>query len=148
MLITGASSGYGLETARYFHTQGWRVVATMRRPQPELLPAGERSVVLPLDVDRCGEHCGLRRGGRADRRAGQQCRARPPAGILETSAMAEIRRIFETNTFGVMAMIQAVLPGMRERGHGVVINVTSSATLAPFPLAALYTADARRRSKG
>lgn len=48
--------------------------------------------------------------------------------------------IFETNTFGVMAMTQAVLPQFRARRSGLVINVTSSATLAPFPLVAVYTA--------
>jgi NAD(P)-dependent dehydrogenase (short-subunit alcohol dehydrogenase family) len=48
--------------------------------------------------------------------------------------------LFETNTFGVMAMTQAVLPMFRERRHGVVVNVTSSATLAPFPMVAVYTA--------
>ncbi len=48
--------------------------------------------------------------------------------------------MFETNTFGVMAMTQAVLPQFRARRSGVVVNVTSSATLAPMPLVAAYTA--------
>jgi NAD(P)-dependent dehydrogenase (short-subunit alcohol dehydrogenase family) len=48
--------------------------------------------------------------------------------------------VFETNTFGVMAMTQAVLPHFRERRSGVVVNVTSSVTLARMPLAAAYTA--------
>jgi NAD(P)-dependent dehydrogenase (short-subunit alcohol dehydrogenase family) len=48
--------------------------------------------------------------------------------------------VFETNTFGVIAMTQAVVPQFRERRSGVVINVTSSVTLAPMPLAAVYTA--------
>jgi NAD(P)-dependent dehydrogenase (short-subunit alcohol dehydrogenase family) len=48
--------------------------------------------------------------------------------------------MFETNTFGVMATTQAVLPQLRERQSGVIVNVTSSATLAPFPLVAAYTA--------
>ena len=50
VLITGCSSGYGLETARHFHSQGWKVIATMRTPRPELLPASERLQVLALDV--------------------------------------------------------------------------------------------------
>ena len=54
--------------------------------------------------------------------------------------MATVRDVFETNTFGVMAMTQAVLPQFRERRSGVVVNVTSSVTLAPMPLAAAYTA--------
>jgi short-subunit dehydrogenase len=51
-----------------------------------------------------------------------------------------VREVFETNTFGVMAMTQAVLPQFRSRRSGVVVNVTSSVTLAPMPLAAAYTA--------
>lgn len=54
--------------------------------------------------------------------------------------MAHVRKIFDTNTFGVMAMTQAVIPQMRRRRAGVIVNVTSSATLAPMPLAAAYTA--------
>ena len=52
VLITGCSSGYGLETARYFHAQGWSVIATMRTPREDILPRSERMRVLPLDVTR------------------------------------------------------------------------------------------------
>src|SRR4026209_1014892 len=52
VLITGWSSGYGLETARYFHSQGWNVVATMRTPRADTLPRSERLRVLALDVTR------------------------------------------------------------------------------------------------
>lgn len=138
VLITGASSGYGLETARHFHKQGFRVVATMRRPQPELLPA-ENCLVLPLEVtDTDSIAACVAAAGPIDvlvNNAGIGL-----SGIVEATPMAEVRRIFETNTFGTIAVVQAVVPGMRERGHGVVINVTSSATLASFPLAAIYTA--------
>jgi NAD(P)-dependent dehydrogenase (short-subunit alcohol dehydrogenase family) len=54
--------------------------------------------------------------------------------------MATVREVFDTNTFGVMAMTQAVLPQFRARRSGVVVNVTSSATLAPMPMVAVYTA--------
>jgi hypothetical protein len=50
VLITGCSSGYGLETARHFHSQGWNVVATMRTPREDVLPRSARLRVLPLDV--------------------------------------------------------------------------------------------------
>jgi NAD(P)-dependent dehydrogenase (short-subunit alcohol dehydrogenase family) len=52
VLITGTSSGYGLETARHFHAQGWNVIATMRRPREDLLPQSDRIRILPLDVTR------------------------------------------------------------------------------------------------
>ena len=54
--------------------------------------------------------------------------------------MSLIRQLIETNTIGVMAMCQAVIPQMRERRSGTIINVTSSVTLGEFPLAAAYTA--------
>ena len=50
ILITGCSSGFGLETARTFLARGWRVVATMRRPRGDLLPPSDRLSLLPLDV--------------------------------------------------------------------------------------------------
>ena len=61
-------------------------------------------------------------------------------GAFEATPMATAREVFETNTFGVMAMTQAVMPQFRARRAGVVVNVTSSATLAPMPLVAVYTA--------
>ena len=61
-------------------------------------------------------------------------------GALEATPMAKAREVFETNTFGVMAMTQAVVPQMRDRRSGVIVNVTSSVTLAPMPLASVYTA--------
>jgi short-subunit dehydrogenase len=61
-------------------------------------------------------------------------------GAFEATPMATTREVFETNTFGMIAMTQAVLPQFRERRSGVIVNVTSSATLAPMPLVAVYTA--------
>ena len=54
--------------------------------------------------------------------------------------MAQVRKVFDTNTFGVMALTQAVLPQFRAQPSGVVVNVTSSVALAPMPLVAVYTA--------
>ncbi len=50
VLITGSSSGYGLETARHFHSQGWNVIATMRTPRDDVLPRSDRLRVVALDV--------------------------------------------------------------------------------------------------
>lgn len=139
VLITGCSSGYGLETARYFLANGWKVVATMRRPQFDLLPASDRLRILPLDVTRPESI------DRALANAGSIDVLVNNAGIglfgaFEATPMSTVREIFETNTFGVMAMCQAVIPRFRERADGMIVNVTSSATLAPFPLVAAYTA--------
>lgn len=54
--------------------------------------------------------------------------------------MATVRELFETNTLGIMAMTQALLPQFRQRRSGVVVNVTSTVVLAPLPLVAVYTA--------
>jgi NAD(P)-dependent dehydrogenase (short-subunit alcohol dehydrogenase family) len=138
VLITGCSSGYGLETVRHFLEQGWKVVATMRRPRPDLLPASERLRLLALDVtDPASIADALGAAGPVDvlvNNAGIGA-----LGAFEATPMATTREIFETNTFGLMAMTQAVLPQFRLRGSGVIVNVTSSATLAPFPLVAVYT---------
>lgn len=139
VLITGCSSGYGLEIARYFHAQGWNVVATMRTPREDLLPRSERLRVLALDVTKPASiAAALVASGPIDvlvNNAGIGL-----FGAFEATPMTTAREVFETNTFGMMAMAQAVLPQFRARQSGVIVNVTSSATLKPMPLVAVYTA--------
>lgn len=139
VLITGCSSGYGLETARHFHSQGWNVIATMRTPREGILPQSERLHLVPLDVTKPESiSAAIKTSGPIDvlvNNAGIGV-----VGAFEATPMSHVRKVFETNTFGVMAMTQAVIPQFRSRRSGVVVNVTSSATLAPMPLAAAYTA--------
>lgn len=59
---------------------------------------------------------------------------------FEATEIDVIRQVFETNTFGVMSVSRAVVPHMRERGSGTIVNVTSSVGIAPMPLVAVYTA--------
>lgn len=139
ILITGCSSGYGLETARYFHSKHWNVIATMRTPRQGVLPLSQSLRVLPLDVtdeDSIAEV--IKAAGPIDALVNNA--GIGVVGAFEASPMSYIRKVFDTNTFGVMAMTQAVIPQMRERRSGVIVNVTSSVTLAPMPLAAAYTA--------
>ena len=139
VLITGSSSGYGLETARHFHSQGWSVIATMRAPRPGVLPESERLRILPLDVTNPASiQAALEASGPIDvlvNNAGIGA-----IGAFEATPMTTTRELFDTNTFGVMAMTQAVLPQFRERRSGVLINVTSSVVLARMPLVAIYAA--------
>lgn len=139
VLITGCSSGYGLATAQHFHAQGWNVVATMRRPREGLLPASDRLRLLALDVTRPDSIAAtVAAAGPVDvlvNNAGIGV-----VGAFEATPLGTAREVFETNTFGVLAMMQAVIPRFRERRSGVIVNVTSSATLAPMPLASVYTA--------
>jgi NAD(P)-dependent dehydrogenase (short-subunit alcohol dehydrogenase family) len=139
VLITGCSSGYGLATAHHFHDQGWSVVATMRTPREDLLPRSARMRVLPLDVT-SSESIAVAIAAAGPLDALVNNAGIGAIGVFEATPMPTVRELFETNTFGVMAMTQAVLPQFRERRSGVVVNVTSSVTLAPMPLAAAYTA--------
>jgi NAD(P)-dependent dehydrogenase (short-subunit alcohol dehydrogenase family) len=139
VLITGCSSGYGLETARRFHAVGWKVIATMRSPRDGLLPASDRIRMIALDVtDPDSISAAVAAAGPIDvlvNNAGIGV-----VGAFEATPMAHVRKVFETNTLGTMAMVQAVIPQMRARRAGVIVNVTSSVTLAAMPLAAAYTA--------
>lgn len=139
ILITGCSSGYGLETARHFHARGWTVIATMRTPRPDILPASDRIRVIALDVtDASSIASALREAGPIDvlvNNAGIGL-----MGTLEGASMLKAREVFETNTFGVMALTQAVVPQFRARRSGVIVNVTSTVAMAPFPMASIYTA--------
>ncbi|MBP0597391.1 SDR family oxidoreductase [Herbaspirillum sp. LeCh32-8] len=138
VLITGCSSGFGLEIAKHFLARDWNVVATMRTPRTDLLPASPNLRILPLDVgDESSIRAALEAAGPVDvlvNNAGIGL-----LGAVEAITMDKVREIFETNTLGTIALTQAVLPQMRERREGVVINVTSSVTLKSLPLLAVYT---------
>jgi NAD(P)-dependent dehydrogenase (short-subunit alcohol dehydrogenase family) len=139
VLITGSSSGYGLETARLFLARGWNVIATMRTPREDVLAPSERLRLLALDVrDPDSIAAAVEAAGPIDvlvNNAGIGA-----LGAFEATPMATAREVFDANTFGVMAVTQAVLPGFRERRAGVIVNVTSSVVLARMPLVAVYAA--------
>jgi len=139
ILITGCSSGFGHETALYFLERGWKVIATMRKPQADLFPDSENLRLLPLDVS---NEASIRQ---AVAQAGEIDVLVNNAGIgvlavLEGMEMSTVRDVFETNTLGTIAMTQAVLPQFRAKQSGTVINVTSTVTLKSLPLLAVYTA--------
>ena len=139
ILITGCSSGFGLETARHFLDRDWTVIATMRTPREDVLPRSDRLRILRLDVTDADSI------GRAVEEAGAVDVLVNNAGIgllgaLEGVTMGSVREIFATNTFGTMAMTQALLPQFRARKSGVIVNVTSSVTLKPLHLLSVYTA--------
>ncbi len=139
ILITGASSGFGLETARYFLERDWKVIATMRTPREGLLPDSQNLRTLPLDVTSPES---IRRVAEA---AGPVDALVNNAGfgllsVFEGTSMAAVRATFETNTFGAMAVTQAFLPQLRQRRAGVIVNVSSSVTFVPLPMLAVYAA--------
>lgn len=139
ILITGCSSGFGVVTAQTFLERGWKVIATMRSPSDDVLPRSEHLRVLALDVTDANSIA------RAVESAGPIDVLVNNAGIgvlgaLEGTTLDTVRAVFDTNTFGTIAMTQAVLSQFRLRRAGVVINVTSSVTLLPLPLLSVYTA--------
>lgn len=135
IMITGCSSGFGLETARYFLEQGWKVIATMRVLREDLLPASDRLRLVRLDVTSAQS---IAEAGEIDVLVNN-------AGVgmlnaLEGASHEAIANLFATNTLGTIAMTQAVLPRFRARRSGTIVNITSAVTLQPMPLLAVYTA--------
>jgi len=136
-LITGCSTGIGRATAIELTTRGYDVVATARRRAT--LDDLKVAQTLELDVDDEGSiAAAVAAAGPIDvlvNNAGFGVE-----GAVETAPLDEVRRMFETNFFGAARMIQALVPGMRERGTGAVVNVTSTAGIAAPPLGGYYAA--------
>ncbi|HET7268021.1 MAG TPA: SDR family oxidoreductase [Oleiagrimonas sp.] len=139
ILVTGCSSGFGREIARYFLGRDWQVVATMRTPRTDVLPASDHLRILPLDVtDPESVRKAVDAAGPIDvlvNNAGIGA-----AAPFELTSTSLARELFETNTLGTMAVTQAVLPQFRERHAGVIVNITSTVTMMALPLLSMYTA--------
>ena len=142
IMITGASSGIGKETAALFATRGWNVVATMRKPDHEqALGKLPNVLVTGLDVTdpksiRSAVKAGIERFGQIDvllNNAGMAV-----YGPLEATPAETIRKQFETNVFGVLDTIKAVLAHFRARRQGIILNVSSIGGVLTFPLGTLY----------
>jgi NAD(P)-dependent dehydrogenase (short-subunit alcohol dehydrogenase family) len=138
-LITGASSGMGRATAELLSGRGYRVFGTSRNPASVAPVRGVE--MLPLDVrdDASVEACVaavLRASGRIDvlvNNAGYGL-----AGAVEETNPDEARDLFDTNLFGVLRMVRAVLPIMRRQGFGIIINTSSILGFLPAPFFGLY----------
>jgi NADP-dependent 3-hydroxy acid dehydrogenase YdfG len=142
ILITGSSSGIGEATAQYFIEKGWNVAATMRDPENVGNWANEKSVICPrLDVTdprsiASAIDLTLERFGQIDvlvNNAGYAL-----MGPIEGVTTEQFHQQFQTNVFGVVATMQAVLPLFRAQGHGTIINVASIGGRIGFPMTASY----------
>jgi len=135
ILITGCSTGIGRATALELAARGHEVIATARRP--ETLDGLEVAQRLALDVDSdASVAAAVTAAGEIDvlvNNAGWEV-----AGPVEKVGLDQVRAMFETNYFGAVRMIQAVVPQMRERGSGVVVNVSSVAGRVAGPLNGFY----------
>jgi len=143
VLITGCSTGIGRATAEHLATRGWNVYATARKTESIADLKSRGCKTLALDV--CDE---------ASTRAAVQTveQAEGAVGVLINNAgyglegafeevpMTDIRRQFETNVFGLVAMTKLVLPGMRRQRWGRVVNLSSMGGKLTFPGGAYYHA--------
>lgn len=145
-LITGCSSGLGRALAERVLAQGYRCAATARdesRVAALTAPHGGRAVALPLDVTRPGER--REALARTERAFGRVDVLVNNAGYAYYAAVEEgeddaIRAMFETNFFGAAALIRETLPGMRARGSGRIVNVSSIAGLTAVNGGGYYAA--------
>lgn len=144
VLITGASSGIGEASAKYFLQQGWNVAATMRSPHKAGHWTNQRSVICPyLDVTKPDSISSaiqetLKRFGQVDvliNNAGYAL-----MGALEDTTIEQLEQQLQTNFVGLVSTIQSVLPLMREQRSGTIINVASVGGRLAFPLASSYHA--------
>jgi NAD(P)-dependent dehydrogenase (short-subunit alcohol dehydrogenase family) len=141
VLVTGASSGVGQSTARLLSQRGYKVFGTSRNPAGAAIILAVE--MLPLDVRaddsvRACVDAVSRRGGGLEvliNNAGYEL-----AGALEEVSSDEARAQFETNFFGAVRMINAVLPLMRQQKRGHIINVSSFSGLSPIPFLGIYSA--------
>jgi NAD(P)-dependent dehydrogenase (short-subunit alcohol dehydrogenase family) len=144
VLITGSSSGFGKATAQHFLDKGWNVIATMRQPQAGLFSTSSNNLrVIALDVtDMDSVRAAVSEA--IDAFGGIEVLVNNAGfGVflpLETTPVELTRRLFATNTLGTIAMVHAIVPHMRERGSGTIVNVTSAVVFNPGPLVSAYTA--------
>ena len=128
VLITGCSTGIGRATALRLNADGWKVVATARKPESiaDLASAGCQTLALDVTDDSSmeaavsqieAEHGSV---GALINNAGYS-----QSGAVESVLLDEARAQFETNVFGLSRLSQLVLPGMRKAGAGRIINISS-----------------------
>ncbi|QJD80351.1 SDR family oxidoreductase [Spirosoma rhododendri] len=143
IFITGASTGIGKASAKLFAGKGWKVIATMRKPEAETeLTQLENVIVLPLDVTNRQQIDETARQALAMgdidvvfNNAGYAL-----LGALEAITDDQLVRQMETNFLGVVRVTQAFIPYFREKKAGLFITTGSSAGLMGFPVSSMYDA--------
>ena len=144
ILITGCSSGIGLDAARTLHRRGWRVFATCRREEDcrtlrgEGLESFRLDYADPASIDAAMGEALSRCDGALDAVFNNGAYGLP--GAVEDVSREALRAIFETNLFGPHQVVRRALPVMRERGKGRIVNCSSVLGFAYLPFRGAYTA--------
>ncbi len=142
IMITGASSGFGKETAKLFQKEGWNVVATMRSPENDQdLQELENLMVIRLDVQdpasiKTAIEMAMGKFGRIDvlvNNAGYGL-----MGVFESATPEQIRKQYAVNVFGLMDVTREIIPQMRRQGNGTIINISSFGGQVGLPFGSLY----------
>jgi NAD(P)-dependent dehydrogenase (short-subunit alcohol dehydrogenase family) len=140
-LITGASSGVGQSTARLLSEGGYRVFGTSRNPTGTRAIPGVQMLALDVCSDDSVSACVkevIDRAGRIDVLINNA--AYELSGAVEEVSLEEAQSQFDTNFFGVVRMVRAVLPFMRQRKQGRIINVSSFSGVSSIPFLGVYSA--------
>lgn len=143
IFITGASTGLGKATAILFQAKGWKVIATMRRPENETeLNLLENVILLPLDVTNIDQvrNTVQKAIALADIDIVFNNAGYGLIGPVESNSEQQIRAQFETNFFGTVWVIQEFIPYFKNKKGGLFINTTSLCGLTSNPQSAIYNA--------
>ncbi len=144
ILVTGCSSGIGLDAARSLRARGWRVFATCRREEDCARLAAEGLESFPLDYENppsiaaALEEALSRTGGRLDALFNNGAYAIP--GAVEDLPVEALRAIFEANLFGWHDLVRRTIPVMRDQGHGRIVQCSSVLGFTPAPWRGAYVA--------
>jgi len=145
-MITGCSTGFGRELARAVLARSWNAVVTARDPAAiQDIVAGNDATALAVRLDVTDPEQVAAAVKQAEARFGAIDVLVNNAGYgyraaVEEAGDAEIRQLFETNFFGLVAMIRSALPGMRARRHGHIVNISSVAGRMAHPGSGYYSA--------
>jgi NAD(P)-dependent dehydrogenase (short-subunit alcohol dehydrogenase family) len=141
VLVTGCSTGIGRATAEHLASKGWKVYATARKPESIADLEAKGCKLLALDVcDESSMQAAVSAVEQAEGAVGVLVNnaGYSQSGAVESVPLDQVRRQFETNVFGLVRMVQLVLPGMRRQGWGKIVNISSMGGKLTFPGGGFY----------
>jgi NAD(P)-dependent dehydrogenase (short-subunit alcohol dehydrogenase family) len=141
VLVTGCSTGIGRATAEHLASKGWKVYATARKLESIADLEAKGCKLLALDVcDESSMQAAVSAVEQAEGAVGVLVNnaGYSQSGAVESVPLDQVRRQFETNVFGLVRMVQLVLPGMRRQRWGKIVNISSMGGKLTFPGGGFY----------